>query len=178
MTNDNQQPQRPDSYNQSPGQAFDLNSSQAISQQILASPAQTTLPEQRGPGWSSLRPMPAKQYQEAVGSGRVSPLTPLPSPQTLSQQPAVITTIPAQSPKRRRKRTPLIVFLLLLSILVAIGAIVSPNLFTIIPGPDPSSSIAFGATVHFVKPLPKAYQIIPILHLPHLSTSNPPPTLH
>jgi beta-N-acetylhexosaminidase len=169
MTNDNQQPQRPDSYNQSPGQAFDLNSSQAISQQILASPAQlhaqTTLPEQRGPGWSSSRPMPAKQYQEAVGSSRVSPLTPLPSSQTLSQQPAVITTIPAQSPKRRRKRTPLIVFLLLLSILVAIGAIISPNLFTSIPGSDPSSSIAFGATGPFVKAPLNASQINAIMHL-------------
>src|SRR5260221_13897417 len=100
MTNDNQQPQRPDSYNQSPGQAFELNSSQAISQQILASPAQlhaqTTLPEQRDPGWTSSRPIPAKQNQEAVGSSRVSPLKPLHSSQTLSQQPAGITTIPAQ----------------------------------------------------------------------------------
>src|SRR5713101_6665348 len=86
-------------------------------------------------------------------------------PQTLSQQPAVITTIPAQSPKRRRKRTPLIVFLLLLSILVAIGAIVSPNLFTSIPGSDPSSSIAFGATGPFVKAPLNASQINAIMHL-------------
>src|SRR5260370_38455275 len=111
MTNDNQQPQRPDSYNQSPGQAFDLNSSQAISQQILASPAQlhaqTTLPEQRGPGWSSLRPMPAKQYQEAVGSARGSPLTPLPSPQTLSQKPPTTPKIPTQSPNPARNTTTL-----------------------------------------------------------------------
>src|SRR5215469_7367716 len=146
MTNDNQRPQGPDPYNQSPGQAFDLNSSQAISQQILASPAHTTLSEQRGPGWSSSRPMPAKQYQKTIGTNQRPPLMPLPSSQTPSQQPAVITSVP----KRRRKRTPLLVFLLLLSILVAIGAIVSPNLFTNTPGSDPSS-IAFGATGPFVK---------------------------
>ena len=161
MTNDNQRPQGPDSYNQSPGQAFDLNSSQAISQQILASPAHTTLSEQRGPGWSSSRPMPAKQYQKTIGTNQRPPLMPLPSSQTPSQQPAVITTVP----KRRRKRTPLLVFLLLLSILVAIGAIVSPNLFTNTPGSDPSSSIAFGATGPFVKAPLNASQINAIVHL-------------
>src|SRR5260370_16946273 len=108
--------------------------------------------------------MPAKQYKEAVGSGRVSPLTPLPSPQTLSQHPAVITTIPTQSPKRRRKRTPLIVFLLLLSILVAIGAIVSPNLFTSIPGSSPSSSIPFASPRPFTHLPPTSLQLIPTIH--------------
>src|SRR5215472_143824 len=123
MTSDNQQPQKPTSHNQSPEQASDLNSSQAILSSSTQLYTHTTLPEQRGPAWSpSSRPMPAKQYQKTVGPGRVSPSTPWP-PQTLSQQPPVITITPAHSPKRPRKRTPLIVFLLLLSALVAIGAI-------------------------------------------------------
>src|SRR6266581_6333228 len=108
MTSQNEQPQRPSPPNQLPGYAMDYNSSGAASEPIHTTrkqtqyyqatgqqsqqpfsplnsqPAQlyqqTTLPEQKGPGWAApSRTAPAKQYQQEIWTAQIAPSQPLPA---------------------------------------------------------------------------------------------------
>ncbi len=178
MTSQNQQPQRPFPPDQPPVHSTDLNSLWATSQPIHTNPAQPQyyqpsgqpyqgriLPEQKGPGWATPSPaMPASQYQQSTWTAQMPPSPALPA-QAFSQQPHVIPPARSFRPKRHRQRTFFILFLLLLTILVALGAILGPNLFANIPGSASYSSTALGATGPFVKAPLNADQINAIMHL-------------
>src|SRR5438876_6221425 len=149
MTNQNQQPQRPSPPDQPPGHSTQTNSSWATAQSIntnpIKLPRQTSLPEQKGPRWAtSSRPMPATQYQQGTSTAHMSPTRALPS-QALAQQPPVIPPAQSFQPKHRT-RTFFFLFLLMLALLVALGAILGPNLFANIPGTASNSSTALGAS--------------------------------
>lgn len=191
MTSQNEQPQRPSPPNQLPGYAMDYNSSGAASEPIHTTrkqtqyyqatgqqsqqpfsplnsqPAQlyqqTTLPEQKGPGWAGpSRTAPAKQYQQEIWTAQIAPSQPLPA-HRFSQQPPIVPPAQIRRPKRHRMRTLFVLFLLLLTILVAINAIFGPGLFANTTGSN--SSTAFGATGPFVKAPLNAAQINAIMHL-------------
>jgi beta-N-acetylhexosaminidase len=178
MTSQNQQPQRPFPPDQPPVHSTDFNSSWATSQPIHTNPAQPQnyqpsgqpyqgriLPEQKGPGWATPPPaMPASQYQQSTGTAQMPPSPAIPA-QVFSQQPPVIPPARSFRPKRHRPRTFFILLLLLLTILVALGAILGPNLFANIPGSASYSSTALGATGPFVKAPLNADQINAIMHL-------------
>src|SRR5438552_2437873 len=67
--------------------------------------------------------------------------------------------------KRHRQRTFFILFLLMLALLVALSAILGPNLFAKVPGSASNSSPALGASGPFVKAPLNADQINAIMHL-------------
>jgi len=175
MTSYNQQPQRPSPANQPPEYSLDLNSPQTISQSIHTTtvqtrhseashqPAQqTTLPEQKGPGWAtSSRTMPAKQHQQETRATRVPALP----ARSSSKQPPIIPSVQARRPKYRRMRTFLILFLLLLAILIVSGVFLRPGLFSSTPSSASSSSTVPGSTGPFVQAPLNAGQINAIMHL-------------
>ena len=70
-----------------------------------------------------------------------------------------------QPPKRHRLRTFFILFLLMLALLVALSAVLGPNLFAKVPGSASNSSPALGASGPFVKAPLNADQINAIMHL-------------
>ncbi len=193
MTSRDEQSERPSPSNHPPEHSMDLNSSRATSQPINTFPIelqnyhasdqpiqqnfsspylqaakasqQTTLPEQKGPGWATVsRVMPVKQYNQVNGHAQVPPSPPLPA-QPLSQQTSVILSAPARRTKRHRMRTIFILFLLLLIILVALGAILGPNLFANTHRTKSDSSTTLGAAGPFVKAPLNAGQINAIMHL-------------
>ncbi len=178
MTSQNQQPQRPFPPDPAPGQSVDLNPSWATAHPLHSKPAQpqyyqpsgqsyqgTSLPEQKGPGWAtSSRTTPAAPNQQDSWTTPMSPSTASPA-QAFSQQPPVIPPVQSFRPKQHRLRTFFILFLLMLAMLVALGAILGPNLFASIPGSSSSSSAALGATGPFVKAPLNADQINAIMRL-------------
>lgn len=177
MTSQNQQPQRPSPLEQ-PGHFNDFNSSSTTYQSSRTSPAQpqhyqsqgqqyqgASLPEQKDPGWTkSSRSTPVTPYQQDTRTAQTPPSPALPA-QAFSQQPPVIPLMQSFRPKRHRLRTFFILFLLMLAMLVALGAILGPNLFASIPGSSSYSSVALGATGPFVKAPLNADQINAIMHL-------------
>src|SRR6266702_3314531 len=169
MTSQNQQPQGPSPFDQPPGHPTKFNSSWITTQPIhtnSTTPQQTTLPEQKGPGWViPPRPMPVAEYQRATSTAQ---LTSSPSSPThkLSHPLPVSTPVQTFPPKRHRQRTFFILFLLLmLALLVALSAILGPNLFAKVPGSASNSSPALGASGPFVKAPLNADQINAIMHL-------------
>src|SRR6266487_1728500 len=200
MTSRDEQSERPSPSNHPPEHSMDLNSSRATSQPINTFPIelqnyhasdqpiqqnfsspylqaakasqQTTLPEQKGPGWATVsRVMPVKQYNQVNGHAQVPPSPPLPA-QPLSQQTSVILSAPARRTKRHRMRTIFILFLLLLIILVALGAILGPNLFANTHRTKSDSSTTLGAAGPFVKAPLNAGQINAIMHEFQMQTFN------
>ncbi len=177
MTSQNQQPQRPSPLEQ-PGNFSDSNSSSTTSQSLRTSTAQpqyyqsqgqqyqgTSLPEQKGPGWTKSSPTtPATPHQQDTWTAQ-TPLSPALPAQAFSQQPPAIPLVQSFRPKRHRLRTFFILFLLMLAMLVGLGAILGPNLFASIPGSSSYSSVALGATGPFVKAPLNADQINAIMHL-------------
>jgi beta-N-acetylhexosaminidase len=168
MTSQNQQPQRPSSPDQSPGHSngshFSWTTAQAVNFNSIQPPP-TALPEQNGPGWfAPTRPMPAAQYQQFTSTAQMSPSPSLPA-QALPQLPPVIAPTQSFPPKRHRMRTFFILFLLMLALLVALSAILGPNLFAKVPGSASNSSPALGASGPFVKAPLNADQINAIMHL-------------
>ena len=168
MTSQNQQPQGPSPLDQPPGHPTKFNSSWITTQPIhtnSTTPQQTTLPEQKGPGWViPPRPMPVAEYQRATSTAQ---LTSSPSSPThkLSHPLPVSTPVQTFPPKRHRQRTFFILFLLMLALLVALSAILGPNLFAKVPGSASNSSPALGASGPFVKAPLNADQINAIMHL-------------
>ena len=168
MTSQNQQPQGPSPLDQPPGHPTKINSSWITNQPIhtnSTTPQQTTLPEQKGPGWViPPRPMPAAEYQRATSTAQ---MTSSPSSPThkLSHPLPVSTPVQTFPPKRHRQRTFFILFLLMLALLVALSAILGPNLFAKVPGSASNSSPALGASGPFVKAPLNADQINAIMHL-------------
>jgi beta-N-acetylhexosaminidase len=168
LTSQNQQPQLPSPPDQLPRHSMEIHSSWTTAQPIntnLIHPQQTDLPEQKGPGWvAPSRPMPATQYQRATSTTQMSPSSLLPA-QVLSRPLPVIVPTQSFPPKRHRRRTFFILFLLMLALLVALGAILGPNLFANIPGSVSNSLPALGASGPFVKAPLNADQINAIMHL-------------
>ncbi len=168
MTSQNQQPQGPSPLDQPPGHPTKINSSWITTQPIhtnSTTPQQTTLPEQKGPGWViPPRPMPAAEYQRATSTAQ---MTSSPSSPThkFSHPLPVSTPVQTFPPKRHRLRTFFILFLLMLALLVALSAILGPNLFAKVPGSASNSSPALGASGPFVKAPLNADQINAIMHL-------------
>src|SRR6516164_5704876 len=164
MTNQNQRPPGPFPSDQLPGCCADVNSSLTTSQplnanlalphddQLSAHPYQRkSLPEQQGPGWvPSSRTTPAIQNQQGSGTTHKSP-SPALSAQAPSKQLHVTPPTQPFRPEQHRLRTFFILFLLMLATLVALGAILGPNLFATIPGSSSYSSVALGATGPFVQ---------------------------
>src|SRR6266581_8594696 len=168
MTSQNQQPQGPSPLDQPPGHPTKITSSWITTQPIhtnSTTPQQTTLPEQKGPGWViPPRPMPAAEYQRATSTAQ---MTSSPSSPThkFSHPLPVSTPVQTFPPKRHRLRTFFILFLLMLALLVALSAILGPNLFAKVPGSASNSSPALEASGPFVKAPLNADQINAIMHL-------------
>src|SRR6266404_440178 len=84
---------------------------------------QRSSPQNQSPGYA-MDPNPARTTsQRTLSSSHAYPAR--------SYQQTILQT---QKSQHRREHTPLVVFILLLTILVAVGAILSPNLFTSNPG--------------------------------------------
>jgi len=168
MTSHNQQPQGPSPFDQQPERPITINSSWTTTQPIntkSTSPQQTILPEQKGPGWMMpSRPMPAAEYQRAISTRQ---MTSSPSSPTheISRPLPVSSSTQTSTPKRHRLRTFFVLFLLMLALLVALSAVLGPNLFAKVPGSASNSSPALGASGPFVKAPLNADQINAIMHL-------------
>ncbi len=168
MTSQNQQPQGPSPFDQPPGHPITINSSWTTTQPINTNstpPQQTTLPEQKGPGWvTPSRPMPAAEYQRATSTAQMTSSSSSPTHEL--SHPLPVST-PAQTfpPKRHRLRTFFILFLLMLALLVALSAVLGPYLFAKVAGSASNSSPALGASGPFVKAPLNADQINAIMHL-------------
>src|SRR5258708_12408982 len=119
---------------------------------------QRSSPKNQSPGYA-MDPNPARTQSQRT----------LSSSHAYSAQSYQQTILQTQKSQHRRKHTPLVVFILLLTVLVAVGAILSPNLFTSNPGSN--TSFAYGATRPFVKPPLNPAQSNPIIHLSHGSNS-------
>ena len=113
---------------------------------------QRSSPQNQSPG-QAMGPHPARATSQQT----------LSSSHTYPAQPYQQTILQTQKSQHRHKRTPLVVFILLLTVLVAVGAILSPNLFTSNPGSG--TSFAYGATGPFVKAPLDSAQINAIMHL-------------
>ena len=168
MTSQNQHPQRPSPLDQPPGHPIKIHSSWTTTQPINTSsipPQQTALPEQKGPGWvTPSRPMPAAEYQRATSTAQMPLSHSLPA-HALSQPLHVSAPTQLYPPKHHRTRTFFILFLLMLTLLVALSAILGPNLFAKVAGSPSNSSPALGASGPFVKAPLNADQINAIMHL-------------
>jgi beta-N-acetylhexosaminidase len=168
MTSQNQQPQRTSPSNQPPEHSFGIHSSWTTAQSKSTNsiqPQETVISEQKGPGWvAPSRPMPATQYQQANSHAQIQSSPSLPA-QILSQPLPVIAPIQSSPPKRHRMRTFFILFLLMLALLVALSAILGPNLFSKVPGSASNSLPVAGASGPFVKAPLTADQINAIMHL-------------
>ncbi|HEY6287383.1 MAG TPA: glycoside hydrolase family 3 N-terminal domain-containing protein [Ktedonobacteraceae bacterium] len=168
MTSQNQQPQGPSPSDQPSGLPITINSSWTTTQQKNTNstpPQQATLPEQKGPGWvTPSRPIPAAEYQRATSTAQMT--SPPSSPAHEISRPLPVSS-PTQTfpPKRHRLRTFFILFLLMLALLVALSAVLGPNLFAKVPGSTSNSSPALGASGPFVKEPLNADQINAIMHL-------------
>ena len=113
---------------------------------------QRSSPQNQSPGYA-MDPNPARTTsQRTLSSSHAYPAQ--------SYQQTILQT---QKSQHRREHTPLVVFVLLLTILVAVGAILSPNLFTSNPGSG--TSFAYGATGPFVKAPLDSAQVNAIMHL-------------
>ena len=175
MTSYDQQAQGSSPANQPLDYSMNLNSHQTASQSIYTPSVQTphykashqpdqqtTLSEQKGPGWSiPSRTMPAKQHQQEI---RATHIPALPA-RASSKQPPIIPSAQVHWPKHHRVRIFFILFLLLLAILVELGVFLRPNLFSSTPGSASSSSAALVTTGPFVQAPLDAGQINAIMHL-------------
>ena len=168
MTSQNQQPQGPSPFDRSSGHPSTNNSSWTTTQTIHTNSSlqqQSPLPEQKVPAWvAPPRPMPAAEYQHDASTAQLtsSPLSlayELSNPLTASGPGQ---TFPS---KRHRLRTFFILFMLMLSLLVALSAVLGPNLFAKVPGSASNSLPALGASGPFVKAPLNADQINAIMHL-------------
>ena len=168
MTSHNQQPQGPSPFDQQPERPITINSSWTTTQPINTKstpPQQTILPEQKGPGWMTpSRPMPAAEYQRAISTAQ---MTSSPSSPTheISRPLPVSSSTQTSPPKRHRLRTFFVLFVLMLALLVALSAVLGPNLFAKVPGSASNSSPALGASGPFIKAPLNADQINAIMHL-------------
>src|SRR5258708_12014852 len=113
---------------------------------------QRSSPQNQSPGYA-MNPNPARTESQGT----------LPQSNAYPPHPYQQTILQTQKSQHRRKHTPLVVFILLLTVLVAVGAILSPNLFTSNPGS--STSFAYGATGPFVKAPLDSAQVNAIMHL-------------
>jgi len=83
----------------------------------------------------------------------------------ISRPLPVSSSTQTSPPKRHRLRTFFVLFLLMLALLVALSAVLGPNLFAKVPGSASNSSPALGASGPFVKAPLNADQINAIMHL-------------
>src|SRR5436305_5039939 len=153
MTSQNQQPQGPSPFDRQPGRPSTNNSSWTTTQPIHTNSIpqqQSPLPEQKGPVWAApSRPMPAAEYQRVASAAQLTSSPPSPTHELSHPLPA---SAPVQklSSKRHRLRTFFILFMLMLALLVALSAVLGPNLFAKIPGSASNSLPALGASGPFV----------------------------
>jgi len=168
MTSQNQQPQGPSPFDRTPEHHSKNNSSWTTTQPIHTNSTpqqQSPLPEQNGPGWvAPSRPMPAAEYQRAASATQLTS-SPPPSTHELSHPLHVGTPGQTFPPKRHRLRTFFILFMLMLALLVALSAVLGPNLFAKVPGSASNSLPVLGAAGPFVKAPLNADQINAIMHL-------------
>jgi beta-N-acetylhexosaminidase len=168
MTSQNQQPQGPSPFDRSSGRPSTINSSWTTTQTIHTNSSlqqQSPLPEQKVPAWvAPSRPMPAAEYQHDASTAQLTS-----SPLSLAYE--LSNPLTANGPgqtfpsKRHRLRTFFILFMLMLSLLVALSAVLGPNLFAKVPGSASNSLPALGASGPFVKAPLNADQINAIMHL-------------
>ena len=164
MTSQDQQPQGSSPFDQPKGQSTSTNSSWPANQPVYTNtipPQQIPSPEQKDPAWvMPSRPMPAAEYQRTVSTTQLA-ASHLSSSHPIPASPPV----PALPPKRHRLRTFFILFLLLLALLVALSAVLGPNLFAKTPNSALNSQPAPGATGPNVQAPLNASQINAIKHL-------------
>ena len=164
MTSQNQQPQGSSPFDQPKGQSTSTNSSWPANQPVYTNtipPQQIPSPEQKDPAWvMPSRPMPAAEYQRTVSATQLT-ASHLSSSHPIPASPPV----PALPPKRHRLRTFFILFLLLLALLVALSAVLGPNLFAKAPNSALNSQPAPGAAGPNVQAPLNASQINAIKHL-------------
>jgi beta-N-acetylhexosaminidase len=168
MTNENQQPQGPSPFDRPPGHSSTNNSSWTTTQPRNTNalpPQQAPLPEQKGSVWvMPSRPMPAAQYQRTAPAAQLTVSPPLPSHE-FSQPLPVPPSTQAFRSKHHRLRTFFILLMLMLALLIALSAVLGPNLFAKTPGSASNSLPPLGASGSFVKAPLNADQINAIKHL-------------
>ncbi len=161
ISRNNQEPRSPSPPDLLPVHSIESNSSPTTSQPISTTSMQSHYyqvldqPTQRLPSTPYTYPAPSHQQSQQ---------TPLPA-QALSQRPPAIPSALPPRPNRRRMRTFLVLFVLMLTILVILGAFLWPNLLANTPGPGSGPSTASGSTGPFVKAPLNADQINAIMHL-------------
>jgi beta-N-acetylhexosaminidase len=132
MTSRDQQPQAASPFDQPKGGSTSTHSSWPANQPVHSNsilPQQIPMSGQNDPAWvMPSRPMPAAEYQRTVSATQLTATPPSSSHPIPDSLPA-----PALPPKRRRLRTFFVLFLLLLALLVALSAILGPNLFAKAP---------------------------------------------
>ena len=168
MTSQNQQPQGPSPFDQPPGRPSTNNSSWTTTQPKHTNSIpqqQLPFPEQKDPAWvAPSRPMPVAEYQRTAPAAQLTS-TPPSSNHELSHPLPVSTSGHRFPPKRHRLRTFFILCIMMLALLVALSAVLGPNLFAKVPGSASNSLPALGASGPFVKAPLNADQINAIKHL-------------
>ncbi len=168
MTSQNQQPQGSPPFDRPSGHPGTHNSLRTTTQPIHTQslpPQQSPLPEQKSPIWvTPSRPMPASQYQRVAPAAPLTASPPLPT-HDLAHPIHINTPVQTFPSKRHRLRTFFILFMLMLALLVALSAVLSPNLFAKVPGTTSNSLPPLGAPGPFIKAPLNADQINAIMHL-------------
>jgi beta-N-acetylhexosaminidase len=168
MTSQNQQPQGPAPFDRSSERTNTNNSSWTTTQPVHTNSSlqqQSPLPDQKDSVWvGPSRPMPATEYQRATSTAQLTSSPPSLAHE-LSNPPVASAPRQPSPPKRHRLRTFFILFMLMLALLVALSAVLGPNLFAKVPGSASNSLPALGATGPFVKAPLNADQINAIMHL-------------
>ena len=168
MTSQNQQLQGPSPVDRPTKHSGTNNSSWTITQPIRTNslpPQQSSLLEQKDPVWvTPTRPMPASHYQRVVPAAPLTAASPLPTHDFSHPLPvnSPVQTFPL---KHHRLRTVFILFMLMLALLVALSAVLGPNLFAKVPGTTSNSLSPLGASGPFVKAPLNADQMNAIMHL-------------
>ncbi len=165
MTSQNQQPQGSSAFDRSQGYSTAHNSSWPTNQPAYSNSIprqQSPFTQPQDPRWvAPSRPMPASEYQRANSKTH---LNPSPLPELSRSMPQNLTT-QVFPQKRHRMRTFIMLFMLMLALLVALSAILGPNLFAKSAGTNTPSLPALGATGPFVKSPLNADQVNAIRHL-------------
>ena len=168
MTSQNQQPQGPSPFDLPAGHSGTNNSSWTITQPTRAKslpPQQSSLHEQKDPVWvTPTRPMPASHYQRVALAAPLTASPALPS-HDLSHPLLVNSPVQTFPLKHHRVRTVIILIMLMLALLVALSAVLGPNLFAKVPGTTSNSLPPLGASGPFIKAPLNADQINAIMHL-------------
>ena len=164
MTSQNQQPQGSAPIDQPHGRSTSNNSPWSTNQPVHTNsypPQQMPLARQKDPVWTTpSRPMPAAEYQQTNSTAQLTASPPsLPHPLPVSSSAQAIPL------KRHRLRTFSILFMLLLALLIALSAVLGPNLLAKAPASASNPSPALGATGPFIQAPLNADQINAIKHL-------------